>query len=149
MTRTFEIMTPIDGTAEEAWAVLIDFASYRQWNHLIPCGQGATSPGSRLELRLRGRPGRFRPTVISVVPSHELVLEDSLGHRSLVHMTHGFTFLPAATGVGVLLRQRWVAQGVLVPVVWPLLRRDMARFEEFGLDLNHRVGELREVQGKP
>jgi hypothetical protein len=25
----------------------------------------------------------------------------------------------------------------------------MARFEEFGLDLNHRVGELREVQGKP
>jgi hypothetical protein len=149
MTRTFEIVTPIDGTAEEAWAVLIDFASYTQWNRLVPFGQGAPQPGSQLELRLRGRPGRFRPTVVSVVPSCELVLEDSLGHRSLAHLTHSFTFLPAATETGVLLRQQWVARGVLVPVVWPLLRRDMARFAEFGCDLNRRVGELRELRVKP
>jgi len=148
MTRTFEIMTPIDGTPEEAWAVLVDFTSYPQWNRLVPFGQGAPSPGSRLELRLRGRPGRFRPTVLSVVPAQELVLEDTLGHRSLIHMTHAFTLLPPATDAGVMLRQRWVAQGILVPVVWPLLCRDMARFAELGLDLNRRIGELRELQAQ-
>lgn len=148
MTRTFEIVTPIDGTAEEVWAVLIDFASYTHWNRLVPFGQGVPRPGSHLELRLRGRPGRFRPTVVSAAPCRELVLEDSLGHRSLAHMPHSFTLLPAATETGMLLRQQWVARGVLVPIVWPLLRHDMARFEEFSRDLNHRVGELREVRAK-
>lgn len=143
MTRDFELVTPIDGTVEEAWAVLIDFASYSQWNRLVPAGQGLATPGSRLELRLRGRPGRFRPTVVSVDPPYELVLADSVGHRSLIHLTHWFTFLPAAGRSGVLLRQRWVGRGVLVPVVWPVLRRDMARFEEFSLDLSRRVGEQR------
>jgi hypothetical protein len=143
MARNFELLTPIDGTAEEAWGVLTDFASYSQWNRLVPFGQGSATPGSRLDLRMRGRPGRFRPMVVSIDPLRELILEASVGHRTLIHLTHWFTFIPSLLPPSVLLRQRWLAEGALIPVVWPVLRRYMARFEEFGLELGRRVVECR------
>ncbi len=141
MPREFEISTPIDGSADEAWAVLTRFEDYSKWSRLLPFASGTVVPGTRLDLRIRG-PGRrvfsFRPRVVSVDPPHELVLDASLGHRSLVHMVHSFTFV-GSTETGVQLRQRWVATGILVPVLWPLLRRAMARFNEFGTDLSARV----------
>lgn len=141
MAREFELSTPIDGTADEAWAVLTDFDAYPQWNRLVPFASGATVPGARVRGRIRG-PGRrripFNPTIVSLDPPRELVLQASLGHRSLVHMIHTFTFL-GSEAPGVCLRQRWVATGALVPVLWPLLRSSMARFREFGADLSARV----------
>ena len=41
------------------------------------------------------------------------------------------------------LHERWVATGLLVPLLWPLLRLAMARFREFGADLNARVSDMR------
>ncbi len=141
MPREFEISTPIDGSADEAWAVLTRFADYSKWSRLLPFASGTLIPGTRLDLRIRG-PGRrafsFRPRVVSVNPPHELVLDASVGHRSLVHMVHSFTLIGCAE-IGVQLRQRWVATGILVPVLWPLLRHAMARFNEFGTDLSARV----------
>ncbi len=141
MPREFEISTPIDGSADEAWAVLTHFEDYSKWSRLLPFANGVAVPGARLDLRIRG-PGRrlrpFRPRVVSVDPPHEMVLDASVGHRSLVHMVHSFTFVGCAE-TGVQLRQRWVATGILVPVLWPLLRRAMARFNEFGTDLSARV----------
>ncbi|MBM4257935.1 MAG: hypothetical protein FJ147_18845 [Deltaproteobacteria bacterium] len=148
MARTFELATPIDGTVEEAWRVLTDFAAYVQWNRLVPFGHGSATPGTHLEFRLRGRPGRRRPRVVTSTPPQELVLQDTVGHKTLLHMTHWFTFVPAAQSPGVDLCQRWRAEGMLVPLLWPLLRRDMARFAEFGHGLRDRVRELRQVQGK-
>jgi hypothetical protein len=141
MPREFEISTPIDGSADEAWAALTRFEDYSKWSRLLPFASGTVVPGTRLDLRIRG-PGRrafsFHPRVVSVNPPHELVLDASVGHRSFVHMVHSFTFVGCAE-TGVQLRQRWVATGILVPVLWPLLRRAMARFNEFGTDLSARV----------
>ena len=36
MAREFELSTPIDGTADQAWAVLTDFDAYPQWSRLVP-----------------------------------------------------------------------------------------------------------------
>ena len=145
MPREFEFSTPIDGTPDLAWAVLTDFDAYPQWSHLIPFASGATVPGTRVLFRIRG-PGRrlrpFRPTVVSVDQSRELAFEASLGHHLLVHMVHYFTLVRGGTS-GLSLRQRWVATGLLVPVLWPLLRLAMARFREFGADLNARVLDMR------
>ncbi len=127
--------------------MLTDFDTYSQWSHLVPFASGATVPGTRVLFRIRG-PGRqlrpFRPTVVSVVPSRELVFEASVGHRSLVHMVHYFT-LVGEESTKLSLRQRWVATGLLVPVLWHLLRLAMARFREFGTDLNARVSALRSM----
>ena len=93
-------------------------------------------------IRWPGRGARpFRPKVVSVDPSRELVFEASVGQRALIDMVHYFTFTDTPSS-GLSLRQRWVAGGFLVPVLWPLLRVAMARFREFGTDLNARVSEL-------
>ncbi len=145
MAREFELDTPIDGTPDQAWAVLTDFDAYPRWNHLVPFASGATVPGARVLLRVRG-PGRrlrpMRPTIVSIDPPRELVFQTSVGHRSLIHMVHSFTFVGSVAS-GVSLRQRWVATGALVPVLWPLLRLAMARFSEFGADLSARVSDIR------
>ena len=141
MAREFELSTPIDGTPDQAWAVLTDFQNYSEWSHLVPFAEGAIAPGAPVLMRVRG-PGRrvrpFRPSVVSIDPPRELVFQASVGHRSLIHMVHYFTIVGSAAS-GVSLRQRWVATGVLVPVLWPLLRFAMARFREFGVDLSARV----------
>jgi len=146
MPREFEISTPIDGSADAAWAVLTRFADYSKWSRLLPLASGTLVPGTRLDLRIRC-PGRrassFRPRIVSVNPPHELVFDASVGHRSLVHMVHSFTFVGRAQ-IGVQLRQRWVVTGILVPVLWPLLRRAMSRFNEFGTDLSARVAARRQ-----
>ncbi len=145
MAREFELSTRIDGTPDEAWAVLTDLDAYSQWSRLVPFASGATVPGARILLRIRG-PGRhlrpFRPTIVSLDPPREFVLQASVGHRSLIHMVHYFTFVGSVAS-GVSLRQRWVATGALVPVLWPLLRLSMARFSEFGADLSARVSGMR------
>ena len=150
MPREFEFSTPIDGTPDVTWAVLTDFDAYSQWNHLVPFADGVTVPGTRVLFRIRG-PGRrlrpFRPTVVSVDPFRELAFEASLGHHLLVHMVHYFTLVGGGTS-GLSLRQRWVATGLLVPVLWPLLRLAMARFREFGADLNARVSDKRSLNSR-
>jgi hypothetical protein len=143
MGRRFELTTPVDGTADQAWAVLTDFDAYPRWNGLVLFADGTIEPGARVLLRVRG-PGRrqrsVRSTIVGIDPRRELVFEASVGHRSLVHMVHSFTVESPAGGV--VLRQRWVATGILVPVLWPFLRLAMARFREFGVDLSTRVSEL-------
>lgn len=145
MTRRFQLSTPIDGTPEEAWAVLAAFDAYPRWNHLVPFARGTTTAGERVLLHVRG-PGRrtrpFRPTIESIDPPRELVFRASVGHRSLIHMVHSFEIVGSVAS-GVSLRQRWVASGALVPILWPLLRGAMARFSEFGVDLDARVCALR------
>ncbi len=144
MAREFELSTPIDGTADQAWAVLTDFDAYPQWSRLVPFASGATVPGARVLLHIRG-PGRrarpFRPTIVSIDPPREFVFQKSVGHRSLIHMVHSFTIVGSVAS-GVSLRQRWVATGALIPILWPLLRHAMTRFSEFGTDLNARVSDM-------
>ncbi|MFQ5746553.1 MAG: methyltransferase [Gemmatimonadota bacterium] len=144
MAREFELTTPIDGPPDRAWTVLMDFDSYPQWNHLVPFASGPREPGARVLLHVRG-PGRrtraFRPTIVSIDPPRTIVFRASVGHPSLIDMVHAFTIAGSAAS-GVVLRQRWVATGALVPVLWPMLRLAMARFGEFGDDLAARVSSM-------
>ena len=49
-----EIRTTADihASPERVWAVLTDFAAYRDWNPFITSAAGSLQPGERLELRL-------------------------------------------------------------------------------------------------
>ncbi len=45
MPREFEISTTIDGSPDEAWAVLTDLEDYSKWSRLLPFAKGAVVPG--------------------------------------------------------------------------------------------------------
>jgi hypothetical protein len=75
-----------------------------------------------------------------VDPPRELVLKASVGRSWLLHLVHTFS-LEVISPDSSRLQQRWSATGVLVPFLWPVIWRGMARFEEFGSDLASRAAE--------
>lgn len=141
--REFEISSPVSGEPHEVWATLTNFSRYGEWSQLVPVAEGSLVPGACLDLRLQGPGGLrmpFRPTVVATDPPREFVLEASAGHRSLIHLVHTFTL--AGSAPKLFLQQRWEATGALVPLLWPLLRLAMARFDRLGEDLNARMSAL-------
>jgi len=73
----------IDGTADEVWSVLSDFASYGEWNPGMEDVQGEAKVGSRLRIRFALNGGRTMTTAewrhdSRVVAQHVFV--DALGH---------------------------------------------------------------------
>jgi hypothetical protein len=139
--RYFELSTVIPADRDRAWHALAGLPEWCAWNRLIPHAEGELRPGARLNLRLRGPANRttpFHPIVVSVDPPNELVLAASVGSRRLVHMVHSFTLETVGLNTS-LLKQRWSATGVMVPLLWPLLQRGMVRFGELGSDLASHV----------
>ncbi len=72
-----EIRTTADihASPERVWAVLTDFAAYRDWNPFITRASGALLPGEPLELRLEppGAMGRtVRAVLLEAEPGREL-----------------------------------------------------------------------------
>ena len=67
--------TTIEGTADEVWGVLSDFASYPHWNPGMEQVQGEAKVGTRLRIRFRLNGGRvmtMKPTVLVAEPGREL-----------------------------------------------------------------------------
>ncbi|MFC3058717.1 SRPBCC domain-containing protein [Paenirhodobacter populi] len=65
----------IDAPPAQAWALLGDPESYRDWNPFIVSLQGELAEGARLTATMRPQAGRemtFRPTVLKVAPEREL-----------------------------------------------------------------------------
>ena len=63
--------TPIAVPAEQAWAVLTDFARYSEWNPFVTRIEGSLAVGEHLdvELSLPGRkPVRMKPRVVAADP---------------------------------------------------------------------------------
>lgn len=140
---TFELVTEIPAGQERAWSTLTQLAEWSRWNRLVPSAAGALQPGVQLDLQIRGSNGDlrpFRPVVVAITPPRELILEAWLGRRWLVRMLHTFSIEQRGPDAA-RLRQRWVASGLFVPVIWPILRRNMVRFTEFGSDLALEVAQ--------
>jgi len=73
--KTIERAVEISATAEQAWAVLTDFAAYPGWNPFVQEVSGELVPGGRLTVRLRPPGGKgmtFRPRLLVVTPAREL-----------------------------------------------------------------------------
>ncbi len=139
--RAFELSTKIDAAPAHVWQALVAIDAWPSWNRLVPYGEGVVRPGERLLFRIRRVDGSFRvhrPHVVATNAPQELVLAASFGHRWLVHMEHAFAIEARGVG-GSVLRQRWTVTGLLVPLLWPMLVRAMARFAELGDDLATRL----------
>ncbi|MCJ2124175.1 SRPBCC domain-containing protein [Methylobacterium sp. J-077] len=116
----------IPGRAEEVWAVLIDLPSYPRWNPFIRKVGGKLVEGAawKAELTVDGRVFLSVPIVITEL-SHGTRLTWRGGPSKLMTGTHSFG-VTEASGV-VTLEQSERFSGVLVPVVFPLLRTPLTR----------------------
>ena len=135
----------INASAEAVWSVLVDFASYGQWNPFIRSISGVARSGSSLIARIQpsGAPGMtFRPRVLAADRPRELRWSGRLIMRGLFDGEHCFAIHALQDG-RARFEQSERFTGILVPLFRASLDRDTRRgFEEMNLALKERVERL-------
>jgi hypothetical protein len=131
----------IDAPAEKVWRVLTDFAAYPEWNPFIRRGEGDISVGARLHVYIQPSGGKgmsFRPTVLVADPNRELRWLGHLWVPGLFDGEHSFA-IESLGEKRVRFIQREQFSGLLVPLLWQQLDRDVRRgFEEMNQALKLR-----------
>jgi len=131
----------IAATPERVWAILTDFARYREWNPFIRAVEGTVEVGSRLRVTIQ--PPTFEervhhPIVVAVVPSRELRWRRHSFVALLGYAEHEFRIEPA--GQGCRFRQHELFSGLAMRFVgqevWMALR---SGFEEMNAALKQRA----------
>ena len=135
----------IQTSAERVWQLLIDFASFPQWNPFIRKATGNIRVGERLEVNIQPSGARgmtFRPTVLKAEPNRELRWLGHLLISGLFDGEHIFTIEPLGEG-RVRFTQREVFTGLLVPLFARGLDTDTRRgFEEMNQALKTRAEQV-------
>jgi hypothetical protein len=106
----------IQAPAGRLWQVLIDFASYPEWNPFIRRISGQPKEGTRLKVYIEppGAKGRiFRPKVLKTDPNHELRWFGRLLIPGLLDGDHIFTIEHIGRN-RVRFVQREIFSGLLV-----------------------------------
>jgi hypothetical protein len=121
----------IGAPSEIVWDVLVDFASYPEWNPIEIEARGKAEVGAVLEhtAQLPGRkPMTFRAKIIEASPSRALAWRGRIWVPGLFDVSHHFAIEPLA-GDDSRLRQFERFSGVLVPFMRGVLRDTQAAFE--------------------
>lgn len=115
----------IDAPAPVIWEVLTDFDRYPYWNPFVTEIRGPQLVGEQLTVTIKPEGKRamtMRPHVRVFDPVREFRWRGQLGIGGLFDGEHRFEIEPVATGgCDFVHAERF--SGVLVPLLWPLLRR--------------------------
>jgi hypothetical protein len=138
--------TTIEGTPDEVWGVLSDFASYPEWNPGMAQVLGEANAGTRLHIRFQLNGGRvmtMKPTVLVAEPGRELRWLGRLLLPGIFDGEHRFEIHEAEPGrVRFVQGERF--KGLLVPFLRKLIEVDTATtFTKVNAALAARVIELR------
>lgn len=114
----------IDAPPATVWRVLTDFRRYAEWNPLLPQITGYLRVGARLTIRLAvpGKPPiTVRPTIVTLEPERRLIWRGFALAPGFFDGEHGFELTPHDDGRRCRLTHAERFEGVLVPVVGPLI----------------------------
>lgn len=134
----------IEASAERIWTILVDFASYPQWNPFIRSAVGEPRQGARLRIAVQpsgGKVMRFSPEVLAADPGRELRWVGRFLFPGVFDGEHCFCIEPLSEGK-VRFRQSERFSGFLVGLFRTSLDRDTRRgFEEMNHALKLRAEE--------
>lgn len=116
--RTVERSIEIAAPPGDVWRVLVDFATYPQWNPFVirVAAPDGLEVGRDLDVRVRngGSEMGFRPEVLSVDPARELRWLGRVLVPGVIDGEHSFRLEATAQGTRFTQRERF--RGVLVPL---------------------------------
>ena len=141
-----EIHTEIDIDADAAavWDVLVDLASYPEWNPMVRKASGEIRVGERLRLHYepKGRKKRsFNPLLLVVEPGRELRWQGRPGVRFLFESEHIYLLKETSEGKTHLDHDMnfW---GLLIPPVKNLIEKaTRVPFNDLNRAMKERVEE--------
>ena len=133
----------IDASADRVWQVLMDFASFAEWNPYLPSIEGKPEAQERLKVRIEPPDGMgmtMSPTVIKAEPGAEFRWLGHLLFPGLFDGEHYFEIEPVGEG-SVRFKQGEKFTGVLVPIfgLMGIYKRTEAGFEAMNQALKKRV----------
>lgn len=137
-----QAQTPIAASAEAAWSVLADTASYPHWNPFVHRLEGELREGSRVatELHLEGRkPQHMRPTIVEVVDGRAFEWLGGFVVRGVFDGRHRFELRPTGPSSCELFHTERLS-GLLVPLFRTMLTTTTpAAFVALNDAFKHRV----------
>ncbi|MCB0478562.1 MAG: SRPBCC domain-containing protein [Crocinitomicaceae bacterium] len=135
----FEIRTELEiqGTSQQVWEVLTDFASYGEWNSIITEIKGDPSVGKKIFANIDGM--KFKPQVLVFEKEREFRWIGKLLLKGLFDGEHRFQILPSSNGA-VKFVQSEKFYGLLVPLFKKKLKSDVVLgFQKMNQELKNRV----------
>jgi hypothetical protein len=138
--RRIETVIDIAAPPAAVWRVLLDFASYPEWNPFIRRIEGEARVGARLRVTIQP-PGRkpmtFRPTVCAAEPGRELRWLGRVLIPGLFDGEHAFVLEPSGAGCRLRHEERFTG---LLAGAFPGMLADTAKgFEALNAALARRV----------
>lgn len=132
----------INARAEKVWKVLMDFEAYPEWNRFVREISGKAKVGATLSVYIKpegGTGAKLAPAVVEVSENKLFAWKGKLGIRGIFDGRHEFQIEPIADDK-VRFIQREEFSGILVPVLWPMLRKNTQRgFEDMNRALKERA----------
>ncbi len=140
--REIRTAIKIDAPTERVWQILMDFASYPQWNPFLCQITGEAQVGARLDVQIQppgGRPLIIRPTVQRVEPQRDLRWMGRLGMPGIFTGVHRFELQSMGAGRTLFVHHESFT-GLLVPIVLGLLgKKTRQGFEAMNQALKARA----------
>ncbi len=140
--RRLETECEIAAPAEKIWRLLMDFENYPDWNPFVRSIEGEAKPGAPLKVFLKPGGGAgmtLKPKVVECVPDARFSWLGNLLVEGLFDGKHEFLIEPLNEG-RVRFVQRESFSGILVPLIWALIKTSTQRgFEEMNAALKERA----------
>ena len=118
--KSIQTEIEIEASPEKVWNLLMDFASYPQWNPFIKTLEGKAEKGRKLKVVLQlpdGKPMTFKPNCLSAESGEEFRWLGHLIVPGLFDGEHFFRMKELENG-----RPKFVQgenfKGLLIPLVW-------------------------------
>ena len=132
----------INAPAELVWSALLDFERYPKWNPFIREISGTPSVGAILNVFIKpegGMGAKLAPIIVAFDENRKFAWKGKFGVNGVFDGQH--EFIIEALDVGkVNFVQREEFSGLLVPVLWPMLRKNTERgFNEMNRSLKSLV----------
>ncbi len=132
----------IDAPRDVVWSQLADTGRHPDWNPFIRKFKGVLKVGNRIAVTLQppgGSPMTFKPKILKADPNEELRWLGKLGVKGVFDGEHYFILEERSDGK-TLLRHGEVFSGVLVPILFGLLRtKTRMGFEAMNVALKQRA----------
>lgn len=140
MVREIDTEIEIVAPAQRVWDVLVDFAEYPRWNPFLLSVTGTPTPGRRIRFWFELPRGFRAPacaTILRAEPDKELRWAGSV--PGLFRAEHYFVIERSGTA-GFRFRHGEIFSGLLLPLVWPILRsRGREVYDAMNRALKERV----------
>ena len=122
-----ELNTEIEiaATADQVWAAITAFEEYPSWNPFVRSISGELVSGQTLNVTVSpgGREMKLTPKVVAVEPGRGFAWKGSLWIGGLFDGRHEFRIEPLGNG-SVRFVHREEFTGILVPLIWALIKED-------------------------